>query len=94
MHFLENDQSPFILRCQWVEYCLNLARNEARLGELVKSRAKELQRNGLKPLDALHIACAETAGASYFLTCDDRVIRRYSGQMVVQSPVTFTTNLT
>ena len=32
-------------------------------------------------------------GAERFLTCDDRLIRRYSGQMIVQSPVTFTTNL-
>jgi predicted nucleic acid-binding protein len=28
-----------------------------------------------KALDALHLACAEAAGATHFLTCDDRLIR-------------------
>jgi predicted nucleic acid-binding protein len=53
-----------------------------------------LEQAGVKALDALHLACAEAAGAERFLTCDDRLIRRYSGQMIVQNPVTFTTNLT
>jgi hypothetical protein len=43
---------------------------------------------------ALHLSSAEAAEATHFLTCDDRVIRRYSGQMTVESPVTFTTSLT
>ena len=29
-----------------------------------------------------------------FLACDDRLLRRYSGPMTVQNPVTFITNLT
>lgn len=33
--------------------------------------------SGLKALDALHVACAEAASAAYFITCDDRLIRRY-----------------
>ncbi len=40
----------------------------------------------------LHLACAEAAGATHFR--DDRLIQRYSGQMIVQTPVTFTTGLT
>ena len=89
IHFLENDQSLVVVRRQCVEHCLRLARNEATLGESVKSRANELQRGGLKPLDALHVACAETAGASHFLTCDDRLIRRYAGQIAVLNPLDF-----
>jgi predicted nucleic acid-binding protein len=30
----------------------------------------------LAPLDALHLASAEAAGADYFCTCDDRLLRR------------------
>ena len=30
---------------------------------------------GFKPLDALHIALAETGNADYFCTCDDRLLR-------------------
>jgi predicted nucleic acid-binding protein len=27
-------------------------------------------------IDALHVACAEAAGAEYFLTCDDRLLKK------------------
>ena len=30
---------------------------------------------GVKPLDALHIALAESGFADYFCTCDDKLIR-------------------
>ncbi len=38
-------------------------------------RATELQRLGFHDMDALHIACAESAGADVFLTTDDRLLR-------------------
>ncbi|BAJ62355.1 PIN domain-containing protein [Anaerolinea thermophila] len=31
---------------------------------------------GLQPLDALHLALAETGKADYFCTCDDRLLRK------------------
>lgn len=94
IHDLENSRNPFALRRQWVEKCLRLAEARVALDEPVKSRALALERAGLKALDALHFACAEAAGAERFLTCDDRLIRRYSGQILVQNPVTFTTSST
>ena len=54
----------------------------------------ELEKHGLKAVDALHGACAEQAGAEYFLTCDDRVIRRYNGGMKAISPVEFVLRMT
>ena len=30
---------------------------------------------GLKPLDALHLALAETGKVDYFCTCDDKLLR-------------------
>ena len=30
---------------------------------------------GIRPLDALHVALAETGNADYFCTCDDRLLR-------------------
>jgi hypothetical protein len=94
IHDLENGRNPFTLRRRWIEKCLRLAEASVALSAPIKSRALALEQAGFKALDALHLACAEAAGAERFLTCDDRLIRRYSGQMVVQSPVTFTTSLT
>jgi predicted nucleic acid-binding protein len=47
-------------------------------------RARALLGLHFKPLDALHLACAEAAGADVVLTTDDRLVRlarRVSGQL-------------
>jgi predicted nucleic acid-binding protein len=43
---------------------------------LIGSRAKELVSLGFGDLDAIHIACAESAGCDCLLTTDDRMIKR------------------
>ena len=52
-------------------------------------RAGELEEAGVRPLDALHVACAEAAECDLFLTCDDRLINRYEGELNVMNPVDF-----
>jgi predicted nucleic acid-binding protein len=53
----------------------------------MKGRAEALEQAGVGASDALHLACAEAAAREYFLTCDDRVIRRYQGSLRVRNPV-------
>jgi predicted nucleic acid-binding protein len=64
----------------------------------VATRARTLTREGFRPLDAAHLACAEAAACDRFLTCDDRVVRRTRRVQVglrVQNPRDYvvTTNL-
>jgi len=40
----------------------------------IEKRAVELKRVGLKPMDALHVACAEKGKADILLTTDDNLI--------------------
>lgn len=40
------------------------------------NRAEELMRLGLRPLDSLHLACAEAARCTAFLTTDDGVLKK------------------
>ena len=87
IHNLENTRNPDLRRREWIEGCARLAEVKVQLAEEIRIRALNLEHIGLKPLDALHAACAESAGAEIFLTCDDRLIRRYSGKMIVQTPV-------
>ncbi len=42
----------------------------------VQSRAKDLNAKGMMALDALHLASAESAGADYFCTCDDKLLKK------------------
>jgi predicted nucleic acid-binding protein len=38
-------------------------------------RGAELEKFGIKPADAMHVAAAESAGADVLLTCDDRLCK-------------------
>ena len=72
----ENSQNPFSIRQDWVNRCCELATNYQRVDETIRKRAETLERKGIPAIDALHVACAEASGADYFLTCDDRLVRK------------------
>jgi predicted nucleic acid-binding protein len=53
-------------------------------------RAQQIELSyAIHGLDALHLACAEKLKSEYFITCDDRILRRYAGVVKVISPVQF-----
>ena len=87
---LENDQNPFPVRQDWIRRWFKLAKSYQRADENIRRRALELEQVGVKPLDALHAASAEAAHAEWFLTCDDRLQKRYSSDaMVIANPTVF-----
>ena len=45
----------------------------------VVHKAEQYTAAGVKPLDALHLATAVEAGADYFCSCDDRLLKRAKG---------------
>lgn len=86
----ENVQNPFPDRREWTDSCLKLAKYNQTLNEDIRKRARGLENHGLDPMDALHVACAEAAQVDYFVTCDDRISKRYkTGKMRVLNPVQF-----
>jgi predicted nucleic acid-binding protein len=86
----ENSRNPFLMRRDWVSHCSGSAGHVQRVDERIRQRAEELEQQGLKAVDALHVACAEASGCEYLLTCDDRLLRRYQGERVhVLNPVDF-----
>ena len=64
----------------------------------VEERARIFQAEGIKPLDALHLASAVIAKADYFCTCDDRFLKRAkavdTGLTKVASPLEVITEVT
>jgi predicted nucleic acid-binding protein len=86
----ENGRNPFPHRKAWVRFYLSLAREYQELNEVIRRRARSLESQGLESLDALHLACAEEAKAEYFMTCDDRILRKYRGEVLkAMNPVSF-----
>ncbi len=64
----------------------------------VIERTRRFEADGMKPLDALHLASAVIAKADYFCTCDDRFLRRAKAaetrQTKVVSPLELITEVT
>lgn len=90
----ENNRNPSMKGRRWVENCSRLAKFQVAVDGGIIERGKELEERGLKTMDALHVACAEAAECDYFLTCDDRLIRRYRGGIKVVNPANFILGLT
>jgi predicted nucleic acid-binding protein len=59
-----------------VKILASISRNKANVDESILRKASELEKIGLKALDALHLACAETS-AEVMLTTDDDIVKTF-----------------
>lgn len=71
----EGEQSSLPVRKEHTLSVLEKAKNVLVVTEKEISRAAEIMQVGVKPLDALHLALAESGNADYFCTCDDKLLR-------------------
>jgi len=86
----ENSRNPDPLKREAMNRYLLLAGLRQEVDESICQRAEQLEHNGLKAIDALHVACAEAVNSDHFITCDKRLIKRYSGSTLrVINPVDF-----
>ena len=86
----ENSRNSDSDRAKAIDLCLSLASLRQIVNKSIQERAKDLEQNGVKPIDALHVACAEAANSDYFLTCDRRLINRCKSlKLKVMNPVDF-----
>jgi len=72
----ENEQNPFRERKSVIRYWRQLAAIDVEENDRILEKAGKLVTKGLKSKDALHIACAIEAGAEYFVTTDDDIIKK------------------
>jgi len=72
----EMKRNPKTVRHEFGLGVLSQANEFVNLSEIIEQRARIFEKEGIKPLDALHLASAEEAGADYFCTCDDRFLKK------------------
>lgn len=72
----ENSRNSDLLRQEAMTRYLQLAEIRQEVNEAIQQRAEQLGHNGVKAIDALHVAGAEMANSDYFITCDKRLINR------------------
>lgn len=89
----ENDKNPYEERRTFVNLILQKSNYSQSINESILARSKEIEKWNIKGFDALHIACAEKSKADFFITCDDKIIKRYKGLVNVQNPIDFVINI-
>jgi predicted nucleic acid-binding protein len=72
----EAEQSTLPIRREHSYAVLEKSKDMIFITEKDKSRASEFLVFGIKPLDALHLALAESGKADYFCTCDDTILKK------------------
>jgi predicted nucleic acid-binding protein len=77
-HEIENERNPREDRRLATRLWLEAAAVRVSASRKAGERARALGSMGFAPLDALHLAFAEQSGAKWFLTTDDRLLRRAS----------------
>jgi len=86
-----------IVRREYAMDVLQTANVNVSLTAVIRQRAYELESFGIKPLDGLHIASAEAAGADYFCTVDDGILSKAKSRTLstvkIVSPVELITEL-
>jgi len=87
----EVGQSRFIDRKMQILPWADGASVHMHLDEDIRRRAKEFEVFGVKAMDSLHLACAESAGCDWFFTTDKGILNKAKPltSMRVASPVEF-----
>ena len=57
--------------------------------EKVKANSLEIEKTGIKHLDACHIVCAIEAKSDYFISTDDRLLKYQTNEVKMIIPVDF-----
>jgi predicted nucleic acid-binding protein len=87
----ENMENPFEERkrpiLEWKRHSIVIIKEKGTILE----EARKLNQIGLSSKDALHIACAISAGCKYFITTDDRIINKQIliEELILTDPIGF-----
>ena len=83
----ENSMNPNIENMLKISGLLGYSADYVSFDEGVLDRSLEFEKYGLMGIDALHIACAEKAEADFFVTCDDKLIKKL--KLIDNIPIAF-----
>jgi predicted nucleic acid-binding protein len=85
----ENEDNPFERRRESIGLWKLRAKTEVGESEEVILLAESYCQLGLKPKDALHVACAAVVKANYFITTDRGILKKAIKQIQIVNPVQF-----
>jgi len=76
----EKSHNPYDERRLFVSLVLEKAKRFKSSDDKTLERAELIEQEyGIKGMDALHLACAEQLQVDAFITCDDKMNKKYQG---------------
>jgi predicted nucleic acid-binding protein len=88
LHY-ENSNNPYSYRKERIVAWESVAKEAVVFSEEINGIANSLLKLHIKPKDALHIACAVYANASYFVTTDKRLYNKPIDRVTIIGPIDF-----
>jgi predicted nucleic acid-binding protein len=87
----ENSKNPFQERTEQIKKWKKYTIADIEENTEIINAAILINTNGMKKMDSLHIACAGFAKADYFLTTDDKVLKKASSisHVTIIDPIDF-----
>lgn len=88
----ENSLNPYEDIRMEIDMVSALSSEYVDMAKNVLKVAKKFESKGIKSRDAIHLACAVKGKADYFLTCDDRLIKRaeiIKSNIAIMNPIDF-----
>lgn len=82
---IENAHNPFEEKRRAIEKWKKIASVDIDENEPLLSRAKEFMLSGINAKDALHVSSAIEGNADYFISTDDKLLRKLSGNHEIKA---------
>ena len=86
---IENNANPHFQRKENIAPWKYLSTVMIEESESVLLRAENYKRQGLKPKDALHVACAVDAASDFFITTDRGILKKRFSEISISNPIEF-----
>ena len=86
---LENDANPHFQRKENIASWKYFSNDMAEESESILLCAENYKREGIRPKDALHIACAVDAASDFFITTDRGILKKSFTEIFVCNPIEF-----
>lgn len=72
----ENSRNPKVENGRKISDFLKYATEYVLFDEEIVNRALGYEKMGIDGMDALHVACAEKTKADFFVSCDDKLLKK------------------
>jgi len=83
----ENSENPFEIRREAIIEWKNIAKHHAVIDDKTIEKVNELEKTGIKPKDAAHLACALSVSTDYFVTTDKGLLNKNVDGIKIINPI-------